>query len=394
MESNIGTSGYVPPPGDLILEELKKRGWTQLELAQMLDQPASRLNQIIHGKQAVSPETAIELSKALDVSAPEWITREFAYRLSLALREVERLQGNLKHADESPVDKRKKLLSLAPFKEMQRRGWIRAESCIDATEESLKRFFGINSIDDEPSIHGNMRKSEAHVSATPSQRAWAFRVRQIARAIPSASVGRYTDSSLNTCLLELRRLAAFSAEARKAPAVLLACGIRFVVVEGLSGAKVDGFATWLNDDSPVIGMSLRYDRLDSFWFTLGHEITHIKHRDESPVDADVTGDDDLPLHVKTEMEQRADRESAAIFVPPDELESFIRRVGPLYSIEKINQFANRIKMHPRIIIGQLKHRGEIGHSAHNKESVRVRETVIAAAVTDGWGKSINPGAIS
>ena len=392
MTDDTNETKYVPPPGDLIREELKKRGWSQVDLAHVLDQPASRINQIIQGKQSISPETAIALSKAFDISAHEWICREFAYRRYLVLQEAKRLQGDFSDWN-SPVQKRKRLYELAQIKEMQKRGWIQPEPDTDATAAQILKFFNIQTLNDEPSIHGGMRRSSASVPMTSAQRTWAFRVRQLASAIPAASVGRYDDSAIGDCERGLRKFAAYSAEARKVPAFLQAHGIRFVIVEGLSGAKVDGFATWLDDSSPVIGLSLRYDRFDSFWFTLGHELSHIKHRDIAPVDCDIGTDRDPSLEVKSPIEQRADSESSDLFIPEDELKSFILRVGPLYSIEKINQFANRIKMHPSIIIGQLKHRGEIGYSAHNKSGVPVRETLIKHSVTDGWNRSIHPGAI-
>ena len=141
-------------------------------------------------------------------------------------------------------------------------------------------------------------------------------------------------------------------------------------------------------------MSLRYNRFDSFWFTIGHEWSHIKHRDIAPIDCDTIDDGEPSIEAKSPIERRADVESANLFVPEEELASLIRRVGPFYSTDKINQFANRIKMHPSIIIGQLKNRGEIGPTAHNKSPVPVREAIIKVAITDGWNRSINPGAIS
>ena len=70
------------------------------------------------------------------------------------------------------------------------------------------------------------------------------------------------------------KLAAYSGEVRKVPSLLLSYGIRFVAVEGLSGAKMDGFATWLDDHSPVIGMSLRYRPTG---FVLVHPSARIGH---------------------------------------------------------------------------------------------------------------------
>jgi len=381
MQSEADDRLPVTPPGKFIRDELKRRGWTQEDLANVLGRTLARVNELLNGKQVLSPEIALALSAVFGESPKVWLQREAAYRLSLATAET------------SEVRRRSRLFELGPVKEMQRRGWIRPTDSVDEIERSLLLFFGIPDLGATPSVHGVMRKTAPAIAATPAQRAWALRVRHVAAAIPPASIAKYDESRIADCQHELRKLASYSAGPGKVPEVLMAFGVRFVVVEGLSGAKVDGFATWLDDDSPVIGMSLRFDRLDSFWFTVGHEWSHIKHRDLAPIDSDATGLED-PFEPKSHIEGRADQESAALFIPPDELESFIRRVGPLYSTEKINQFANRIRIHPNIIVGQLKHRGEVGFSAHNKSIVAIRETVIKAAVTDGWGKSISLGAIS
>jgi HTH-type transcriptional regulator/antitoxin HigA len=49
------------------------------------------------------------------------------------------------------------------------------------------------------------------------------------------------------------------------------------------------------------------------------------------------------------------------------------------------QFAHRIKIHPAIIVGQLQHRGEIGYHANREMLLKIRESIIQAALTDGWG---------
>ena len=384
MASEPESNRYAPPPGEFVRDELKRRGWSQSDLAQIIGRPVTHVNQIILGNRAVSPDFAVALGLAFDSDPEVWLQRESSYRLFLKSQEaVYSLQTN---PENEGIRKRKRLYELAPVKEMQKRGWLAADSDGAAIESAVMRFLCIQSLEDDPQIHGGMRKSAPNLAATPSQRAWAFRVRQLAGAIPSASVGRFDESKIGECESELRKLAAFSAEVRKVSALLSNYGVRLVIVEGLPGAKMDGFATRLEDDSPVIGLSLRFDRLDSFWFTLGHEWSHIKHRDLAPIDSDIGSDS--PQEEKSPMERRADAESAGLFIPPEELESFIRRVGPLYSKEKINQFANRIKMHPSIVIGQLKHRGEIGQTAHNKSPVPIREAIIKNTLTDGWGRSI------
>jgi HTH-type transcriptional regulator/antitoxin HigA len=192
----------------------------------------------------------------------------------------------------------------------------------------------------------------------------------------------------------LRELAAYPKEARHIPRVMSEFGIRFVVVEPLPGTRVDGAAFWLDESSPAIAVSLRIDRVDSIWFTILHEWTHIRNNDTLSVDTNLIDDDDqAPALIEEESERRANRHASDILVPEEELESFIRRVGPLYSKERIVQFAHRMRIHPGIIVGQLHHRKEIGYSANREMLAKLRSVVIETALTDGWGRMITPGVL-
>ena len=360
--------------GDCIREELARKGWGQDDLACVLGRPASRVNELIQGKLAISPEIAVALAAALGGTPEEWLQRETAYRLSIS------------QSDMDAVRARARLFALAPIKDLQKRGWIRATDDPAFIEADLLRLFELNSIEDEPHLSALMRKTDPLADLTPAQRAWCFRVRQLARCV---AVAEFRDDRLPQCERELRKLAAYSKEARKAPGVLAKYGIRYVVVEPLPGTKIDGMATWLAPDSPVIGMSLRFDRIDGYWHTLCHEVKHIVNGDELSVDDEVSDPGHIHLRVKPLIERRADEGASAMLIDPNDLKSFILRVGPLYSKERINQFANRIKIHPGIIVGQLQHRAEIGFHANREMLVKIRDSVIPAALTDGWGHSID-----
>ena len=168
-------------------------------------------------------------------------------------------------------------------------------------------------------------------------------------------------------------------------------GIRLVVIEHLPKSKIDGAALWLGDnwEKPVIALSLRYDRIDSFWHTLFHEVSHIKHRDSYVVDVDLVGADRcLSNEAVSEIEKRANEESADMLIPRAILQSFISRTRPFYYTDKINQFANLLKIHPGIIAGQLQFKNEIKWAANRAMLVKVRQILIASALTDGWGVTI------
>ncbi len=72
------------PPGDVLREELDARRMTQKELAARLGRPIQAINEIIKGKKAITPETAIGLEKELGIDARFWTNLEADYRLALA----------------------------------------------------------------------------------------------------------------------------------------------------------------------------------------------------------------------------------------------------------------------------------------------------------------------
>ncbi len=75
-------------------------------------------------------------------------------------------------------------------------------------------------------------------------------------------------------------------------------------------------------------------------------------------------------------------------IPPEELEAFIARVGPLYSQQKIRGFAGRLRVHPGIVVGQLQFRSQIDYSQHRRMLAPVRDIITQAALTDGWGHTV------
>ena len=74
---------------------------------------------------------------------------------------------------------------------------------------------------------------------------------------------------------DLARLSVHADGPARVAKVLRSFGIVFVVLEHLPGTYLDGAALRRSDGVPVIAITLRYDRLDNFWFTLIHEFCHV-----------------------------------------------------------------------------------------------------------------------
>jgi HTH-type transcriptional regulator / antitoxin HigA len=367
------TNSDAKTPGDLIREKLANRGLSQLDLAKILGRPAAAINELVCGKRGITLDTAIQLALVFENDPREWLTADADYRLSQA------------NTDDPVIRKRTRLFALAPIKDMERRGWITETKTAEQLEAELCRFFGTDSLENEPTMSVS-RRSSLGGPITAAQRAWCFRAHNLATSL--GITAEYSENRLERVIPKLRRLAAWPDNAAKVSEVLASAGIRFVVVEHLPKTRIDGAAFWLDAKSPAVAVSIRFDRNDSFWHTLGHELSHIRHRDAEALDIDLVGTDrPSPLEYDA-TERRADEESAATWLDQSELKSFIVRVGPLYSRARINQFANKLKVHPAIIIGQLQHLGELGYQACHDCIANIRSIVVAEALTDGWGHTV------
>lgn len=365
------------PPGEILREELEARNWTQGDLADILGRPLTRVNEIICGKRAITPETAKGLAAALGTSAELWLNLESAYQLS-----------QVKTAD-SAVERRARLHALAPVKEMMKRYWIEPSNNIEVFERRVCDFLNISQIDQEPSFWSfAARSSLAGSRPTPAQLAWLFRARQLARAVQITN--KFSGTRLEGAIRSLRNILHSIEEVRKVPMILADAGIRLVILESLPNSRIDGAVFWLNESSPVVALSLRYDRIDGFWHTLFHELGHISRRhglsEYEPLDIDLVVGNEAKVHTdKPQIEQLVDRVATENLIPRAELDGFIARVKPLYGTNKIIRFANRIQVHPGIVVGQLQYRGEIPYSHSRRLLVRVRDVITKSALTDGWG---------
>jgi len=362
------TPAEVFPPGEFIREELAARGWTQKDFAEILGRPLAAVNQIIQGKRAITPRTAKELGAAFDTSAELWLNLESSYRLSLT------------STTGGEIRKRAQIYEVAPVKEMQRRCWIKPTKTVQELERELCRHYGTNFLSAIPPIKMAARASaDTGDAVRAAQLAWGHRVRQLANMVHADA---YTPEALMQLLPEVHKIEANPEEIRRIPRLLAEAGIRFLIVEHLQHTRLDGASLWVND-KPVIALSMRFDRIDWFWHTLIHELMHVRGKDEGRLDADLeapAGND--------EVESRVDREAAEFLIPGNELDSFVLRTKPYFSKVRIVQFANRIRVHPGIVVGQLQHRGEVRYHANREMLVAVRQHLVGAALTDGWGQTV------
>ena len=363
-------------PGQLIEALLSERGWTQVVLGEMLGVGKWTLSKIAAGKQSVTAEMAVALEEVFRVPAERFLNLQKDFDLARA-----RL---LVRPDPTRAT-RAHLFAELPIAEMIKRRWLDCEDVRDlpGVERALAKFFGAASVNEIEILPHAAKKTAVAAATTPAQLAWLYRVRQIASEM---LVGQFSVFGAKRAAEKLKELVLAPEEARKVSRILAEAGIRFVLVESLPGAKIDGVCFWLNDVSPVIGMSLRFDRIDNFWFVLRHELEHVIQghgKEQIAIDVDVEGDGHNGADV-AEEEQVANEAAANFCVPKKSMDSFIARKAPFFAERDILGMAATLKVHPGLVAGHLRRRtGRFDRFGNHL--VKIRLIVAPSAVVDGWG---------
>ena len=361
----------VPRPGEFIAEELEAREWLQRDLAYILGISEQAVNMIINGKRGISPDMANALGDAFDVSSEFFANLQKAYEMSKARK------------PDPGIAKRARFQGHYPIREMIKRRWLE-DTDVAMLEAQLMRFFQTNDIQSIEHPPHAAKKTTYDEPVSPTQLAWFFRVRQIASEM---IVPRYSEKSLERAVTTMQSHLVDPEDVRHVPRMLTECGVRFSIVETLPGAKIDGVCFWIDGD-PVIGMTMRFDRIDNFWFVLRHEIEHVLNRDgmqEPTIDIDLAKADGDTNGGLPEDERKANAAAADFCVPAAEMDSFYARKAPFISERDAAGFAKRVHRHPGIVVGQLQHRMQ-RHDYLTRLKVKVRRFIVPSAVVDGWGE--------
>lgn len=365
-------------PGQFIQALLDSRGWTQRVLAIVLDIDESGLNKIVAGKRPIDADLALRLSQVFDVPAEEFLQLQKDYDLAMA---------RLISQPDPGLSTRASLFGDLPVSDMIKRGWLTGVEDVRhvrAVESALCKFFGVSSVEEIEILPHAAKKTNVSSPATPAQLAWLYRVKQIAE---QTLVAKYSCEGLASAVTKFRGLLGSPEGTRKVPRMLAECGVRYVIVESLPGAKIDGVCLWLNDRSPVVGMSLRHDRIDNFWFVLRHECEHVIHnhgRSAAMLDTDLEKERAGTGSSLPEEERMANEAAAEFCVPQSSLKKFIERKAPFFAERDILGFARTFNVHPGLVAGQLQHKTE-RYELFRNHLAKVRSSIAPNAMIDGWG---------
>ena len=326
-----------PDPISAIEFRMDQQGLTPRDLIPYIGS-RSKVSEVLSGKRAISMSMARSLHKHLGISAEVLLQEPGAT------------------FDESPEIKDAERF---PLVEIVKRGWVNWESkrirdyAVDIVQ-ALRgtaggRELGMNAL--------YRRNEHLRVNAKTDRYAllaWCWRVLALANEDPVRNP--YREGSVDQNFMkEVATLSSLENGPRLAKELLAEKGIALEVEKHLPKTHLDGATLWLVNGYPVIGMTLRFDRLDNFWFTLLHELAHVgRHEDMNEKDFI----DDMSLRKKNrkddnDIEAEADDWAEEALLPKTiwDASRVSRNPRPMNVIN----LANELHVHPAVVAGRVRY---------------------------------------
>ncbi|MBI4165539.1 MAG: transcriptional regulator [Acidobacteria bacterium] len=320
----------VPDPIEAIRFRMEQQNLSQRDLVPFIGS-RSKVSEVLSGRRPLTLSMIRALHSGLGIPA----------KVLLQGREATDLE-------ESPIQ-----WDRFPLREMVGRGWIeeKVEDYRSQTEDVLRGFFGQLG-HAQPAV-AFLRQSRHVRSARDMDvyalTAWTARVLILAARRPHVP---YKTGTLGVEFMrEVAHLSVLDQGPSLAGEFLEKYGIRLVIEPHLPGTFLDGAALWAPDGGPVIGLTIRYDRIDNFWFSLMHELAHVtRHLDPAQApfydDLDVGPEDDP-------REKEADSVAGEALITNEEWRK--SPASRLRSPEATLQLANLLLVHPAIVAGRYRH---------------------------------------
>ena len=329
----------VSPPGDTLAETLDELGMSQTELARRMGRPTKTINEIVQGKTAILPETALQLENVLGVPASFWLARETAYRTSIA-----RSARHTSVAAPETLEWAKQF----PCREMANLGWI--EGCRNNADyaQRLFEFFRVASVHawdatwDRPEVAFRRSPKKGNRYAVS---AWLQRGEIEAATKKTAP---YNAEKFRAALGRCRMLTTSAPEVfcRDLPTACADAGVVVLFVRELPSAAVSGAARWLSAQRALIQLTLRFKTDDQLWFSFFHEAAHILLHPKKGIFID-SG------HGTSTQEKEADAFASNVLIPDDAFETFSQECP--FSSQRVRAFAATQSIAPGIVVGRLQH---------------------------------------
>jgi addiction module HigA family antidote len=332
----------LPHPGIILKEKLDEMGIGPKEFSIRTSKPEQTITAILKGESSITPDMAVSFESVTKIPANYWLSHQQGYNEFLAREKRKEV-----------IDTSITWAKLFPLNDMVKKGWLPQVSTIQERTAEMLTFFGFSNHSAWEDYYFNQqlkvafRISLARTNEPYAISAWLRKGELQATGLKS---NEYSEKNFKAALPELKSVMAKHPEDffNQIQSICLDAGVKVVHTPCLPKAPISGSTRWLND-TPLIQLSGRYRRNDSFWFTFFHEAGHIILHGKKDIFLEKVEYSDKDIA----KEAQAD-EFAIKWTLTKEEEAEIIDSAPL-NAKDIIKFAKKFNTHPAIIIGRLQH---------------------------------------
>jgi HTH-type transcriptional regulator / antitoxin HigA len=338
-----------PHPGLTLAEKLAELNMGSKEFALRTNKPEKTISEVLGGKSAITPDMAIQFENVTKIPAHFWLNHQRSFDEFIARKKQTALvaQANT-WAKQFPV---KKMMDL---------GWLPNLENTKNAAAALLAYFGFASHTAWENFYLNQQlKVVFRISLANTKNPYAISafLRHGELEANKLPTNIYTEANFKEILPQLKHIMYKHPKDffKQIQEVCLAVGVKVVHTPLLTQAPISGSTRWLGD-TPLIQLTGRYKRNDSFWFTLFHEIGHILLHGKKDIFLEKVDYNEADLQKETEADN-----FAADFILTHLHEAEILANAPLDE-RKILHFAKKFTTHPAMIVGRLQYKKQIHYS--------------------------------
>lgn len=347
---------FAVHPGAHLDEKLEELGMSQAELSRRTGLSQKHISQLINGEVSLSPKTALLLERVTKMPASLWNNLESRWQTHLMAQN-----------DSLQLEDQEAWARNFPTKEMKSRNLIAQDASGPQLVSQLLSFFGIGSVDSWATTYEKVVTARYRVAKGQQGSAYAIAAWLREAEVQAASIetSQFDPKLARTLPEKLRRVTRDSSSASQwwpeLVSLFAEAGIALVLVREYSGlTRLNGASRWISPNKALIAVTGRMKRADVLWFTILHELGHVVlHRKrETFIDVENGPGDD-------HLEEQADTFAVHSLIP-ERFEADFEAL-PSRSLQAAVAFADRVAIHPSIVIGRLQHEQRLPHSYGVKE---------------------------
>ncbi len=318
----------LPDPISAIKFRMEQQGLVQKDLKPFLGSP-SKISEVLNGKRPLTLNMIRKLHHGLGIPS------------DVLLQD----KGEVPLEDETGLD-----WTAFPLSDMINRGWIKNNGLLaqakENAEEIIREFFHDVSLQ-------SMVRARCRQNIRSGQKiddyallAWKAQVLKIAHTKSVANPAK--KAVTKKFISEVVRLSYLENGPHLVSEYLAKNGIHFIILPHLQKTHLDGASFMDENGVPIVALTLRYSRIDNFWFTLAHELAHIQlHLGKDDNDCFIDDDFRVSGDIK---EEEADTLARDAIMPAKTWD----RVSDGLSNENIFDRADAARLHPALLAGRYR----------------------------------------